>query len=263
MEGIGGEILEGFFRWMHVVAGVLWIGLLYYFNWINGVFASKLDGETKQKAMPELLPRALYFFRWGAAFTFISGILLLALVYYHGKQMGGDSGMDTLVHGLVVVFAGAVVYDVMWKKLQGNQPLGVGISLVLVAAIAWYLSEKANMPHRAAYIHIGALFGTCMAMNVWMRIWPAQRKIIAGIKSGEPADPSHGAMAGLRSKHNTYMSVPLIFLMISNHYPLLITKKTEGGTNLGWIILVVVVAVGWLFTNWVYKKSKTDAPAQY
>ncbi len=264
MDGFGGELMEGVFRWVHVVAGVLWIGLLYFFNWINGVFAKQLDADTKQKVMPELLPRTLYFFRWGAAFTWISGLLLLALVYYHGKQMGGESESTTMIYGIVTFLVGAVVYDMLWKSpICENERNGVIISYVLLVGLMYVLSEQLNMKHRAMYMHIGALFGTAMAMNVWMRIWPAQRKIITGIKSGEPADAAHGKLAGLRSKHNTYMSVPLIFIMVSSHYPLIYGKRTEGGDNLGWIILAAVVAVGWFATNWIYKKSRTDAPAQY
>jgi uncharacterized membrane protein len=265
MDGYMGEVLDSLFRWAHVVVGVLWIGLLYYFNWVNGVFAKQLDAETKQKAMPELLPRVLYFFRWGAAFTWITGLLLLALVYYHGKQMtgGGPEESKMLMIGVATFLGGAVIYDVMWKKFQDNEQMGVIISYILVVAILYVLSEHTQMAKRAIWIHLGALFGTCMAMNVWMRIWPAQRKIIAGIKSGEAADPSHGKLAGLRSKHNTYMSVPLIFIMLVQHHATHMDKATEEGTNLGWIILSGVVAIGWLATNWVYKKSRTDAPAQY
>jgi uncharacterized membrane protein len=253
------EWMNAIFRWMHVVAGVLWIGLLYYFNWINGVFASKLDAETKQKVLPELLPRALYFFRWGAAYTWISGVLLLALVYYHGGTLMTEDdtarGMASLI-GVGTFLVGAVIYDLMWKALQGNQPVGVVVSFVLVIGVMFGLTAM-GLSGRAMYIHIGALFGTAMAMNVWMRIWPAQRKIIAAVKNGEKPDPAWGAIAGLRSKHNTYMSVPLIFIMISNHFPGMF------GSDMGIWILAGVIAVGWLFTNWVYKKSKTDAPAFY
>src|SRR5437762_12873966 len=78
------SFLEGIFRWIHVVAGVLWIGLLYFFNWVNAGFAPTMDADTKKKVVPELMPRALFWFRWGAAFTWITGVLLAILVYYHG-----------------------------------------------------------------------------------------------------------------------------------------------------------------------------------
>jgi uncharacterized membrane protein len=109
---------------------------------------------------------------------------------------------------------------------------------------------------RAVYIHTGALFGTIMAMNVWMRIWPAQRKIIAGVKGTAPApDAAVPALAGLRSKHNTYMSIPLLFVMVSNHYP------TVYGSDLGLVYLGVFILLGWGLTKLLYKKSASAVTA--
>jgi uncharacterized membrane protein len=263
------QLLEGLFRWIHVIAGVLWIGLLYYFNWINGVFASKLDAETKQKALPELLPRALYFFRWGAAYTWISGILLLGMVFYMGKIMISPAGVDpaelaglqsnAMIMGIVIVFAGAVVYDLLWKMVFADkQSVGVAVSFAIVVGLMYAMTDVLKFTDRAMFIHVGGMFGTAMAMNVWMRIWPAQRKIITAIKAGDKPDAAWGAMAGLRSKHNTYMSVPLIFMMLNAHTSLGLPADIPS-----WVNLAVVTVVGWLFTNWVYKKSKTDAPASY
>jgi uncharacterized membrane protein len=253
------EMMQSLFRWAHVVVGVLWIGLLYFFNWVNGPFAATLDAETKQKALPELLPRALYFFRWGAAFTWITGLLLLGLVFYMGKIMvdGGDpdANRTAMMIGLAVMFVGAGLYDVMWKVLQDKEEMAVGISFVVLCGIMYYLSEMAGFSNRALYIHIGAMFGTAMAMNVWMRIWPAQRKIIGAIKAGEAPDGAWGAMAGLRSKHNTYMSLPLIFMMLNAH--------DTAFFDHGWIGLAGATALGWAICFWVYKKSKTAVCAEY
>ena len=253
------EILNAVFRWVHVIAGVLWIGLLYFFNWINGPFGKTLDAETKQKVLPELLPRTLYFFRWGAAYTWLSGVLLLGILYYMGGGMGGDSQVTVI--GIASFLVGAIVYDQLWLRVFGDkEQAGVVVSfLLLVGLMAWWATST-SMPARAQFIHVGALFGTAMAFNVWYRIWPAQRVIIAGIKNGTPVDGSHGKLAGLRSKHNTYMSVPLIFIMVSNHFP---TQVLGFQTDKGWVLLSAVIVVGWLFTWWVYKKSRTAAPATY
>ena len=111
---------------------------------------------------------------------------------------------------------------------------------------------------RALFIYSGGLFGTIMAANVWMRIWPNQRKIISGVSGKAPApDAAVPAVAALRSKHNTYMSVPLIFFMVSNHFP------TVYGSDSAWIIAVVFVIVGWGITKFLYNKAATPAPAQY
>src|SRR5262249_23290681 len=106
-------------------------------------------------------------------------------------------------------------------------------------------------------IHLGAIFGTIMAGNVWMRIWPNQRKIIAATKAGTAPDAAIVSVAGLRSKHNTYMSVPLVFAMVSNHFP------TIYGMDGSWILLAVLVLVGWGVTKLLYQKAASPAPAQY
>jgi len=114
------------------------------------------------------------------------------------------------------------------------------------------------MGGRALFIFAGSTFGTIMMMNVWMRIWPSQRKIIAGVKGTAPApDAAVPALAGLRSKHNTYMSVPLIFFMISNHFP------SVYGNDYAWAIALAFVAVGWGMTKRLYSISATPGPAQF
>jgi uncharacterized membrane protein len=260
--GEWGEWLQALFRWIHVVAGVLWIGLLYFFNWINGPVGAALDAETKQKVLPELLPRTLYYFRWGAAFTWITGILLLGLVYYMNKGlMAEDAAVQSsaIMYSAIAFLGGAIIYDLLWKSpLAANQSLGVAVSFVLLCGVMYGLNSMGVSP-RALYIHVGALLGTAMAMNVWMRIWPAQRKIIAAIKAGEAPDGDLKALAGLRSKHNTYMSVPLIFIMVSNHYP----GIYGFGGDQGWIVLAAIIAVGWVVTNMIYKQSKTEKVAAY
>jgi len=251
--------LEALSRWLHIFFGIIWIGHLYFFNFVNAQVAKTYDADSKKKVVPELMPRALYWFRWGAAYTWVTGILLLFLVYWFGgvmvnpEQKMGPHAAGGI--GLVLIIVGFLVYDVLWKSVK-NEKAGATISFVLVAVFAWALTRF--MSGRAMYIHVGGLLGTIMAANVWMRIWPAQRKIIAGVKGTAPApDASVAAMAGLRSKHNTYMSVPLMFIMVSNHFP------TLYGSDLNWVILMVLIAVGWGVTKFLYQKSASPAPAQF
>jgi uncharacterized membrane protein len=137
-----------------------------------------------------------------------------------------------------------------------NEKAAAVISYVAVVAIAYGLSMVFD--GRASFIMMGALFGTMMAMNVWMRIWPAQKKIIGGVKGTSPApDASVAAMAGLRSKHNTYMAVPLVFFMVSNHYSQIFD------TNYSWAISSVVVLVGFLLTKRLYMISAWPATAWF
>jgi uncharacterized membrane protein len=253
------EWLNVIFRWTHLAAGVMWIGHLWFFNFVNSQLAKTYDPDSRKKVLPELMPRALYWFRWGAAYTWVTGILLLFLVYWFGGAMvDPDQKMGPHAAGgigLLLIIVGFVIYDVLWKALK-NETAGAVISFVLTALFAFVLTRF--MSGRAMYIHVGGLFGTIMAANVWMRIWPSQRKIIAGVKgTGPAADPSVVALAGLRSKHNTYMSMPLMFMMVSNHFP------TLYGSSLNWVILMILVAVGWGVTKLLYQKSATPAPARF
>jgi uncharacterized membrane protein len=260
--------VEALVRWVHVVAGVLWIGLLYYFNWINGQVAKQLDADTKQKVLPELLPRTLYFFRWGAAYTFITGVLLLGMVYYMTSgsgPMGLETPKDMALSGMAfgVIIVGLIIYDVLWKAMQAKKAAGVAVTYVLLLGVMYVMHAVLGMHPRGLYIHVGALFGTCMAFNVWYRIWPMQRKIIAAIKNGTPTEPGWGAMAGLRSKHNTYMSVPLIYIMVAGHVHPQAMHLKIGDAEHGWIALAVIIALGWYVTSLIYKKSAKPEVAEY
>lgn len=255
--------LQLLFRWLHVIAGVMWIGHLWFFNFVNAQVAKTYDADSKKKVIPELMPRALYWFRWGAAYTFITGILLLGLVYYMGGvlvlegKLSVGAGSAVSLGVLVVAW---VIYDVMWKAMAKQEMAGMAISFVLAVGVAFGLAQIYS--GRAVLIHIGAIFGTIMASNVWMRIWPNQKKIIAATKAGTAPDPSLPATAGLRSKHNTYMSMPLIFFMVSNHY----ASVVYGTSNDPIFVPLYVagfIAAGWIIAKLCFQKSATKAPAQY
>jgi uncharacterized membrane protein len=250
------EFLNLIFRWIHVLAGIMWIGHLWFFNFVNAQLAKTYTPEGKKQVLPELMPRALYWFRWGAAYTWVSGLLLLFVVYWQGGAM--DTAMQPHAAGglgLVLIVIGFAVYDQLWKNVKSEQVAAV-ISFVLLAVFTVVLTRF--MGGRAVYIHVGALLGTIMAANVWMRIWPSQRKIIAGVKGTAPApDASVAALAALRSKHNTYMSVPMVFTMVSNHFP------SVYGSDLGWVWLLLIVLIGWALTKFLYNKAASAAPAQF
>ena len=253
------EILQLFFRWAHVVAGITWIGHLYFFNWVNGPFQGKIDGPTKKTVNPELLPRALFWFRWGAAWTWITGILLAGLIYYQAKEVLFEQehiGNPWLWLAIVLVLlaVGFVIYNAIMKALA-NKVLGATICLVLFAGVYWFLEYVGHFGGRALYIHVGAIFGTMMALNVWMIIWPYQKKIISALKAGTPlpADSPEVKIAGLRSRHNTYMSVPLVFAMISNHYPTMYSNPYRDLCILGVIVLG-------FFAVWLCYKKAAKVP---
>jgi uncharacterized membrane protein len=245
------DYLQVFFRWIHIGAGVMWIGLLYFFNFVNGPFVATMDGETKKKVIPELAPRALYWFRWGAAYTWFTGILMLGIIYYMGNATLASGGSWTGIgYALSALFLiSPYIYDALAKSpLAKNPKIFSAICFLLVVGLICLFKEVGGFGYRGYNMNVGITFGTIMAFNVWFRIWPAQQKIINGIKTGNPADASVGALAATRSKHNTYMSVPLIWMMINSH-----TTFLDGDS--GWLILPCVILLGWAMVMMLYKKA--------
>jgi uncharacterized membrane protein len=246
--------LQLILRWAHVVAGIIWIGHLYFFNWVNGPLQAKLDGPTKKIVNPELLPRALFWFRWGAAWTWITGLLLAGLVYYHSRIVFEDPSYGNpwlwLAIFVVILVVGFLLYNTIMKSIA-NKTVAAAICLVLFAGAYLLLEYVGKFSGRALYIHMGAIFGTMMAANVWMIIWPYQQRIIRAVKEGTAPDPNDVATAGLRSRHNTFMSVPLIFSMISNHYPT-VYGQTPMVRDL---ILAAIIAIGFVATRMMYGKA--------
>lgn len=247
-------------RWIHVFAGIMWVGQTYFFTWLDGRFTemetqpseTKSDGHVwmvhsggfylveKQKN-PSLMSNTLHWFRWEALITWVSGITLLILVYYVGGLMADEGMSDTIP---ILVGIGAIVfswplYDFLWSsKLAQNEKVGVVISYILLVGIIFGLTQI--MGGRAAFIHVGAIFGTIMTANVWSRILPAQRKMVAALNEGKEPDLTLGNRAKMRSKHNTFLAVPVVFIMISNHYPV-----TTYGDSWNWVVLSLLVLIGW------------------
>jgi uncharacterized membrane protein len=251
------DVLNAVFRWLHILAGVLWIGMLYFFNWVNGPFVATLDGDAKKKVVPELMPRALFWFRWGAAWTWITGFVLLTIVFYHGGLMfdGGAGWTTGAIVMVVLTFAVTFLYDFLHKSF-GKDPKVFGTIAFVGAAIMIVLMVKVGgFSYRAFNIHLGAMFGSMMAFNVWYRIWPAQQKIITAIKEGNAPDGALAALAGSRSKHNTYMSLPLFWAMINQH-----TVVFSGGnfgipSEYSFVVLLAVILVGWHIIFQCYRKA--------
>ncbi|HEY5907163.1 MAG TPA: urate hydroxylase PuuD [Vicinamibacteria bacterium] len=250
------DVLSSLSRWIHVFAGIVWIGMLYFFNFVNGPFQGTQDGETKKKINPELLPRALYFFRWGAAWTWFTGVLLLLLVFYHGAitlepetSWGGGA-----IAMIAVTFLAPFVYDALHKSPLGKDPKTFGGSCFVLVAIVICLMQYFGFTYRAYNIHIAALFGTIMAFNVWYRIWPAQQKSVRAVTEGTAPDAALVALAGARSRHNTYMSVPLVWGMLNQHT---VTTGTVLGipSAYGYVLFLLVTLVGWHLVFQLYKKA--------
>ena len=247
-------VLNALFRWLHILAGVIWIGHLYFFNFVNIPFAAKMkEAGASKTVVPELMPRALFWFRWGAAWTWVTGVLLLLLVFYHGGAL--RSGEDqTLTAGVFISLAislgGFLIYDLLYQSALGQNGQNARIvAFVLMAAALLVFVYVGDFSYRAYSIHLGTMLGTTMAFNVWFRIWPSQQKIIAAVKQGQAPDAAIVTLAGTRSRHNTYLSVPLLWTMINQH------TATTAFSSLQWWGLLVMILLGWHIVFQLYKKS--------
>ena len=255
------EWLNLLFRWTHVFSAILWVGSTYYFTWLDGQMG-KLERATggkggavwmvhsggfysvvKHKTL-EVPPADVHWFRYEALATFLSGFILLNLVYYHGGLMVDAldpkfTPIQASLAGLATLVFGWTAYDALARTpIVTNEPAFAALGFVLIVATAAALS--AVMSSRAAYIHVGALFGTIMVSNVWMRILPPQRRMIAAAARGETLDETLGAGAKQRSKHNTFLAVPTTFIMISNHFP-----TATYGNHYAVGVLGALILVGW------------------
>ena len=249
-------------RWFHVFAAIMWVGQTYYFTWLDAQFG-KLEKQrsagtalevwmvhsggfysVEKKKSLGVAAEQVRWFRWEALMTWVAGMMLLVLVYYLGSglidpDVADISKASGIAIGLGALVGGWVIYDVAVLSPLGRSQAGFAIfALAMTASVSWGLVHLFS--GRAAYIHVGAIFGTIMTANVWFRILPAQRRMIAAAAAGETFDAPLGAQAKLRSKHNTFMAVPVVFLMISSHYPV-----ATYGNRYGWEMLVVLVALGW------------------
>ena len=261
MDATVQEWIELALRWAHVFAGIMWVGATYYFTWLDGRFVELEEkgskGEKAEKFVwmvhsggfylvekqkrPTMMPQTLHWFKWEAALTWITGFLLFGLMYYHGSLLISfeDSPISKgaaigLSFGMIV--GGWVVYDLLWKFCK-VEIVGVVISYLLAVAAAWVACHY--FTGRGAYLQVGAMMGTIMAANVWMRILPPQRRMVAALKEGREPDLKEGASAKGRSKHNSFIVIPVVFMMISNHY------SSTYGSKYNWIILSALILVGW------------------
>ncbi len=243
------EWIELALRWTHLIAGIAWIGSSFYFIWLDSHLERLTAGSAEAQRDPDLegslwmvhsggfyrverrkigpgrMPATLHWFKWEAAFTWLSGAMLLGLVYYGTRGLylvdpavSGLSPRQATWLGLAVLFGGWFVYDALWQWAgEKRRGIALAVSLALLAATIVVLCR--TLSGRAAFLHVGALLGSIMAVNVWVRILPAQTAMIRATEEGRTPDFSNGERAKLRSVHNSYMTFPVLFAMLSSHYP--------------------------------------------
>lgn len=252
-------------RWVHFITGVAWIGASFYFIWLDNHLEDPRDpGDTKvgvggevwsvhgggfyhaqkYRAAPPFIPETLHWFKWEAYSTWLSGMFLLVLVYWYGAQVylidpavAELSPLTAVGIAAGIIVAGWVIYDLLCKsKLGDNERVFAVVLFVLVGVLAWGLCELFS--GRGAYIHFGAVLGTIMVANVFFVIIPGQRRMVEAAERDEVPDPADGIRAKQRSVHNTYFTLPVLFVMTSNHYAM------TYGHEYNWAILIAISLAG-------------------
>ncbi|WP_434677400.1 urate hydroxylase PuuD [Pseudomonas sp. R1-18] len=253
-------------RWIHMIVGVAWIGASFYFVWLeNNLNRSNprdgLSGDLwaihgggiyhleKYKLAPPAMPENLHWFKWEAYSTWLSGVALLCVVFYANPTLyllapGSTlSGAEGVAIGLGSLFVGWFVYSLLCDSALGKRPALLGLILfVLLVAAAYGFSTVFS--GRGAYLHVGAIMGTIMVGNVFRIIMPAQRALVAAIAENRTPDPSLPAKGLLRSRHNNYFTLPVLFIMISNHFP------STYGSRYNWLILAGIALLAVLVRHY-------------
>jgi uncharacterized membrane protein len=249
-------------RWLHVIAGIAWIGSSFYFVHLDSSLQRRsglpdgAGGEAwqvhgggfyhmvKYLVAPARMPDQLTWFKWEAYTTWISGFFLLVVLYYVGAELYlvdplafANPVWMAIAVSLALLVLGWIVYDGLCKSPLGASQAGLSAAgFLFLVALAWLCTELFS--GRGAYMQMGALIGTIMVANVFLVIIPNQKKVVAALLAGQEPDPALGAQAKQRSMHNNYLTLPVVFLMISNHYPMSFASRWN------WLIFAVVLVVG-------------------
>ena len=263
MDGFVVEVLGLVVRWLHVITGIAWVGASFYFIWLDNSLDEPpqwkkdqgIKGDlwsfhgggiyevAKYALGPKQMPGRLHWFYWEAYSTWITGMLLLLVVYYFQASaylLPGDGPLDTPALGiaasLAFIASGYIAYNVMLKAgLAERVPVFVTCMIVLLTFLSWLSVQLFS--DRAAYVHMGIVIGTIMVANVFFGIIPPQREFVRAIEGGQELPTEGLRMAKLRSMHNNYLTLPVLFAMISNHYPFLY------GHRYSWLILILIMMI--------------------
>lgn len=257
------EWLNLIIRFAHLIVGIAWIGASFYFVWLDNHLEQPpqwkdekgISGDlwaihgggfyevAKYKLAPPVMPTTLHWFKWEAYTTWITGFLLLTLMFYIGAETYLiDSRVADLTQwqaiglGLTSIGIGVGSYELLVRTKLKDHSLVLGIILLIIAtALSYGLTQVFSA--RGAYMHMGAIFGTIMAGNVFFGIMPSQRALVKAVAEGEKPEAKYGLNAKLRSTHNTYITLPVLFIMISNHYPMTYNHSAN------WLVLMVIVVI--------------------
>ena len=262
MDAVITESLSALLRWLHVIAGIAWIGSSFYFIHLDLSLKSRaglpdgVKGEVWQVhgggfyqmikflVAPARMPDELTWFKWEAYTTWLSGFALLVLVYYLNadlflidKSVLAMSPLQAAAIAFLSLVAAWIAYEILCRSPLGKHEVALAlVGYVFLVAITYGFTHVFS--GRGAFTQIGALVGTIMVANVFVIIIPYQKKTVAALIAGKEPDPVWGALGKQRSVHNNYLTLPVVFLMLSNHYPLFFA------TRFNWLIVAIVLLIG-------------------
>ena len=280
MEAYIVEWLQLLVRWAHFITGIAWIGSSFYFIWLDNHLEAPRQASDDEKGVggelwsvhgggfyhaqkyrvaPSVLPETLHWFKWEAYTTWLTGMFLLILVYWYSAQVYLIDPTKTeltpfsaVAIAIAVILGGWIAYDLLCKtKLGDNDKSFAVVLFILVAALAWGLCQLFS--GRGAYIHFGVVLGTVMVANVFFVIIPGQKRMIAAAQQGEAPEPQDGIKAKQRSVHNTYFTLPVLFVMTSNHYAMTYSHEYN------WAILIAISLAGALIRIYFVERHKGHA----
>jgi uncharacterized membrane protein len=267
-------------RWAHFITGVAWIGASFYFIWLDNHLEAPKSSAHEEKGVggelwsvhgggfyhaqkygvaPRQLPETLHWFKWEAYSTWLSGMFLLILVYWYGAEVylidptvAEMSSTTAIAIAAAFIAGGWLLYDLLCKSAFGSNEKALSIILlVLVSVLAWGLCELFS--GRGAYIHFGVVLGTIMVANVFFVIIPGQRRMVEAAEQGNTPDPADGIRAKQRSVHNTYFTLPVLFVMTSNHYAMTYSHEYN------WAILIAIALAGALIRVYFVARHRGKA----
>ena len=234
--------LDLIIRWIHIIVGIAWIGTSFYFNWLDSRLDRQINNENiegelwsvhsggfyhinKLKGPPKVFPKELHWFKWEAYTTWISGFVLLIIIYYLNaegmmidKNVNDLSPFNAIVISLVFLLGSWFIYDFLCKSILINNTILFSLACLFITILASYFLTKI-FGSRAAYVHVGACLGTIMAANVFRVIIPSQKNMVDAALTNEKPDLQKGIDAKIRSIHNNYITLPVLFIMMSSHFP--------------------------------------------
>ena len=263
-------------RWLHVIAGIAWIGSSFYFIALDlslkpgkalpeqahgqawQVHGGGFYNMVKYLVAPSRMPDELTWFKWEAYTTFLSGFALLTIIYYTQSDLYmidieilDLEPWQAIAISIAGIVGGWVAYDLMCRSPLGrNDNLLALAGFVFIVALAWAFTQMFSA--RGAFVQIGVTIGTIMVANVAMVIIPGQKKVVAALVAGDDPDPRYGARGKQRSLHNNYLTLPVIFVMIGGHYPAIFA------TSYAWVILALVIVIGAVIRHFFNTKHKGD-----